>query len=124
MVSCVARPSPIVYQRRQPEQSVLYQAVREHLPSFLAAASEAERPVPSFVCRELEGRMAGITRPVRLTGIPPWSITLTVSDVAHRLGQKSHNAYARYEPEVSVPAVDKLARLLHAIHPEHVMKLG
>lgn len=45
---------PVIYQRRQPEKSVLHQAVTEHLPAFLAAAQAAERPVPKFVRREFE----------------------------------------------------------------------
>jgi hypothetical protein len=45
---------PAVYLRRQPERSVLYQAVRDHLPTFLSVAAEAEREVPKFVRREME----------------------------------------------------------------------
>jgi hypothetical protein len=42
-----------VYQPRQPEQSVLRRAVREHLDAFLERCAEAERPVPQFVEKEL-----------------------------------------------------------------------
>lgn len=42
---------------------------------------------------------------------------LTLQEVAHRLGQKSANAYARYEQGKSVPTVQKLNQLLRAIDP-------
>jgi hypothetical protein len=45
---------PVVYTPR-PEGTALYECVREHLPRFLARADEQERPVPSFVRKELEG---------------------------------------------------------------------
>ncbi|MEK7706337.1 MAG: transposase [Myxococcota bacterium] len=51
---CLLAP-PVVYRRREPEKTVLYQAVAEHLPAFLASAEETDRPVPKFVRRELEG---------------------------------------------------------------------
>jgi hypothetical protein len=41
------------YARRRPEQTVLYQAVRAELESFLTQARERDRPVPRFVEREL-----------------------------------------------------------------------
>jgi len=47
-------PGIAVYQRREPEHSVLWQAVRDHLPAFLAKAAEAERAVPEFVRAEFE----------------------------------------------------------------------
>ena len=50
----VPAAGPIIYRRREPQKLVLYQAVKEHLPGFLAAAEEAERTVPAFVRRELE----------------------------------------------------------------------
>lgn len=43
---------------------------------------------------------------------------LTLQEVAHRLGQKSANAYARYEQGKSVPTVEKLNQLMRAINPE------
>lgn len=46
---------PLIYQRRHPEKTVLYQAVEKHLSEFISRAEEAERPVPTFVRRELEG---------------------------------------------------------------------
>jgi hypothetical protein len=46
--------SPVIYQRRRPEETVLYKAVSEHLPTFLSVAAQAEREVPSFVRREME----------------------------------------------------------------------
>ena len=54
MVACAPGPAPVIYRRRQPEKTTLYQAVAEHLPAFLAAAEAAERPVPKFVRREFE----------------------------------------------------------------------
>lgn len=41
------------YERRRPEETVLYQLVREHWPRFLERAEEAGG-VPRFVARELE----------------------------------------------------------------------
>lgn len=43
---------------------------------------------------------------------------LSLSAVAERLGAKSRNAYARYEQGATVPTVEKLAELLHAIAPD------
>ena len=43
------------YRPRDPERSILYRAVAEHLPRLLATLDEADRGVPSFVKRELEG---------------------------------------------------------------------
>jgi len=54
MLACAPRAAPVVYYRRQPEKTTLYQAVAEHLPAFLAAADEASLPVPKFVRREFE----------------------------------------------------------------------
>jgi transcriptional regulator with XRE-family HTH domain len=42
---------------------------------------------------------------------------LTLLEVARHLGQKSPNAYARYEQRKSLPTMDKLNRLLKAIDP-------
>jgi hypothetical protein len=42
---------------------------------------------------------------------------LTLQDMACRLGQKSVNAYARYEQGKSVPTVEKLNQLMRAIDP-------
>jgi len=44
---------------------------------------------------------------------------LSLTDVAHRLGAKSRNAYARYERGNSVPTVEKLDELLQAVSPDH-----
>ena len=41
----------------------------------------------------------------------------TLEEVAERLGQKSVNAYARYEQGASVPTIDKLTELLRALEP-------
>ena len=44
---------------------------------------------------------------------------LTLQEIAHRLGQKSPNAYARYEQGKSVPTVEKLNELMRAIDPSY-----
>jgi hypothetical protein len=47
MVACApasSAPTPVGDRRRRPEEKVLYQCVREHLPSVLAQAAEADRP--------------------------------------------------------------------------------
>ena len=51
---------------------------------------------------------------------------LTLQEVASRLGQKSANAYARYEQGKSVPTVEKLNQLMRAIDPnfEPVLKVA
>ena len=41
------------YRRREPENTVLYQVVREHLETFLARRQEQGHPVPRFIEREL-----------------------------------------------------------------------
>ena len=43
---------------------------------------------------------------------------LTLSEVAERLGQRSRNAYARYEQGRAMPSVEKLEQLLKAIAPD------
>jgi len=42
---------------------------------------------------------------------------LSLAQVSRRLGQRSRNAYARYEQGKSVPTVEKLDELLRAIDP-------
>jgi DNA-binding XRE family transcriptional regulator len=42
---------------------------------------------------------------------------LTLADAAKRLGQRSKNAYARYEQGKTMPTVEKLEQLLAAIAP-------
>ena len=42
---------------------------------------------------------------------------LTLADAAQRLGQRSKNAYARYEQGKTMPTVEKLEQLLAAIAP-------
>ncbi|MEK7703364.1 MAG: transposase zinc-binding domain-containing protein [Myxococcota bacterium] len=44
--------------RREPEKTVLYQAVAEHLPAFLTSAEKGDRTVPKLVRREVEGFLA------------------------------------------------------------------
>ena len=43
---------------------------------------------------------------------------LSLAQVANRLGVSSKNAYARYERGSSVPTVEKLNELLHAVAPD------
>jgi len=43
---------------------------------------------------------------------------LTLAQVAERLGQRSRNAYARYEQGRAMPTVEKLEQLLAAIAPD------
>ncbi len=51
---------------------------------------------------------------------------LTLMEVARRLGQKSPNAYARYEQGKSIPTVEKLNELMKAIDPgfEPILKVA
>ena len=42
---------------------------------------------------------------------------LTLAEAAKRLGQRSRNAYARYEQGKAMPTVEKLEQLLKAIAP-------
>jgi len=42
---------------------------------------------------------------------------LTLAEAAERLGQRSKNAYARYEQGRAMPTVEKLEQLLKAIAP-------
>jgi predicted RNase H-like HicB family nuclease len=51
---------------------------------------------------------------------------LTLLEVAQRLGQKSPNAYARYEQGKSLPTVEKLNTLMKAIDPgcEPILKIA
>jgi hypothetical protein len=51
---------------------------------------------------------------------------LTLMEVARRLGQKSPNAYARYERGESLPTVEKLNKLMKAIDPafEPILKIA
>lgn len=43
---------------------------------------------------------------------------LSLAEAAARLGQRSRNAYARYEQGKSMPTVEKLEQLLKAIAPD------
>ena len=49
---------------------------------------------------------------------------LSLSQVASRLGMSSRNTYARYEQGKSVPSVEKLNDLLHAVCPETEIVIG
>lgn len=42
---------------------------------------------------------------------------LTLAQAAQRLGARSRNAYARYEQGRTVPTIEKLDELLHAVAP-------
>lgn len=53
MQACALAPA-FRYVRHRPEETPLYQCLREHVAPFLAEASEADRVVPGFVQRELE----------------------------------------------------------------------
>jgi len=52
--TAASTPTPFTYRRRQPEKTVLYQAIAQHWPKFLARAEEADRAVPAFVRREFD----------------------------------------------------------------------
>ena len=43
---------------------------------------------------------------------------LTLAEAAEKLGQRSKNAYARYEQGSTMPTVEKLEQLLKAIAPD------
>jgi hypothetical protein len=43
---------------------------------------------------------------------------LTLAEAAEKLGQRSKNAYARYEQGKTMPTVEKLEQLLKAIAPD------
>jgi predicted RNase H-like HicB family nuclease len=43
---------------------------------------------------------------------------LSLAEAAQRLGQRSRNAYARYEQGKTIPTVEKLEQLLEAIAPD------
>jgi predicted RNase H-like HicB family nuclease/DNA-binding XRE family transcriptional regulator len=49
---------------------------------------------------------------------------LSLSQVASRLGMSSRNTYARYEQGKSVPSVEKLNDLLHAVCPDTDIVIG
>ena len=46
---------------------------------------------------------------------------LSLAEAARRLGQRSRNAYARYEQGRAMPTVEKLDRLLEAIAPHQTI---
>src|SRR5487761_2233279 len=51
-------PLPAIYARRQPENTVLHQVIRETLPAFLARASEDGHGIPAFAKSEDERYLA------------------------------------------------------------------
>lgn len=52
--SCSEIASNGAYKRHEPEKTLLYQTVQEHLATFLAQCEASERTVPSFVKKEFE----------------------------------------------------------------------
>jgi hypothetical protein len=48
-----ARPT-LAYAPRDPEQTLLHQVMRKHLPAFLARTAASDRPLPRLVTRELD----------------------------------------------------------------------
>jgi len=54
MLACAEPGAPVIYHRREPEKTVLYQCVEKYWPTLLAHAEQADRPVPDFVRREFE----------------------------------------------------------------------
>jgi len=46
---------------------------------------------------------------------------LSLAQAAERLGQRSRNAYARYEQGKAVPTIEKLEQLLKAIAPDQTI---
>jgi len=51
----MARRLSPAYRPRDPTQTVLYQVLDQHLAPFIAEVEAADRPLPGFVRRELEG---------------------------------------------------------------------
>jgi hypothetical protein len=47
-------PSPAAYQRRCPEESVLYPCIRRCWPRVRERCEAEDRPLPNFVQREFE----------------------------------------------------------------------
>ena len=50
--------APIIYQRRQPEKTVLYEVIRRHYTTFKATVDATDRTLPAFVEREFEKYLA------------------------------------------------------------------
>ena len=46
--------SLLQYRRREPEKTVLYRTVQEHLETFLSAASQCGEPLPGYVRSALQ----------------------------------------------------------------------
>ena len=62
--------STIAYERHRPEQTLLHEAVRENVETFLAKAREQGAPVAEFVEREIRAYLhCGILAP---SGAKPW----------------------------------------------------
>ena len=76
------------------------QSARDRRHTFEVSASDM-RPLVSLLLRRQRERSG-----------------LSLADAAARLGAKSRNAYARYERGTSLPTVEKLDALLHAVSPE------
>src|SRR5271157_5062172 len=58
MLAYTPLAAPVIYNRRQPEKTALYQCVAKHWPEFLAHAEQCDRPVPKFVQREFESYLS------------------------------------------------------------------
>lgn len=88
---------------------------------FASMAGRSRRAVRIVNVRGAEFEIAAIdTRPMisLLLRRQRQKSGLSLAAVAERLGAKSRNAYARYEQGTTVPTVEKLAELLHAIAPD------
>lgn len=49
--------------------------------------------------------------------------SVSLADVATRIGAKSRNADARYEQGTAFPTITKLAELFRAVDPDHELTL-
>ena len=56
---CVLNGSSATYQRHEPEKTVLYKIVSEHLESFLSdIGDQYDKPLPKYVGKELRDYLA------------------------------------------------------------------
>jgi hypothetical protein len=49
-----AQSQPSAYQRHIPEETILYKTIQQHLNTFIAQCESMDKPVPTFVQKELE----------------------------------------------------------------------
>ncbi len=111
------------------------------IPAFDAATQSRTRREAFTMAEDLIETMAGV-KGFRVTAFPTGPRTfeveanrlgilvalllrrqresrgLTLSQAAERLGQRSRNAYARYEQGAAMPSVERLEQLLKAIAPD------